>query len=173
MIELALVMVIMGIVATLALIKYSKDIAHNDLEKTANNVYIQLRSLRSDAFKWDEMAITKFYKDSIATWVDTNESSSCDNSDIRKVTRFGGSVAIGLPENPPVSGAYGENLTSSGKTGAWADSLTVLPDSRGEYSHGAIYLYNKKLPKFTYCIGITTSMQSLEFYKWDGTWRKQ
>jgi prepilin-type N-terminal cleavage/methylation domain-containing protein len=172
-IEIALVMVILGVFAAHALFKYQKTIAFNELEKSANRAYLDLRALRAQAFKWDTLVITKFYSDSFATWIDTNGSASCDQNDIRTVTRFPASVGIGLPADPPTRGPYGQSLSSStGTRGDWADSLTVFADSRGEYCHGEVYLYSKKIPKTTYCIGITHAMQSIEFYRWDGSWRK-
>ncbi len=63
-IEIALVITILGVFAAHALIKYQKTIAFNELEKSANRAYLDLRALRAQAFKWDTLVITKFYSDS-------------------------------------------------------------------------------------------------------------
>jgi prepilin-type N-terminal cleavage/methylation domain-containing protein len=172
-IEISMVMVILGIMAAFTLVKYRSTVVHNELEKTANNIYVELRAIRATVFKWDTQVIVKFYQDSICSWVDTNGNARCDNNDIHKVIKFPVSVAIGRPVSPPTKGPYNTTIPSSGLTGDWADSLKVLADTRGDYSHGTACIYSRKLSKITYCIGIDTAMQSLEFYKWiDNSWKK-
>jgi prepilin-type N-terminal cleavage/methylation domain-containing protein len=172
-VEVSLVMVILGIMAALTIVKYGSTMRNNELEKAANTVYMELRSARALAFKWDTPTFIKFYPDSITSWVDTNNNSKCDNHDIYKVIKLPALIRVGQPSKPPITGPFKDNITTSGKTGKWVDSLIIRPNSQEIYSTGAVYLYSKKIPTVTYCIGDSSGMQTLYFFKWtSNSWKK-
>lgn len=171
-IEIALVMVTLGIMAALTLVKYQKTVAFNELQKTANNVYADMHALRSQALKWDALVITKFAAAKIENWIDTAGSNKVDAACIYSKISLPANIAIGLPASPPVNGPYGGTIPASGLRGKWVDSLITLPDSKSDTCYGELYLYSKKVSKITYCIGKSPSAQSVELYKWDGVWQK-
>ena len=166
LIEISLVMVILGIMAALALAKYSRVVAANDLEKAANNVYLEIRSMRPLSFKYDGTARARFntVASQCTLWVDTSGEDSLWYKQVT-LLQLPASVKMGTPLTTPSSWKF------FSPNNAWKDSLRVVSDSRGEYDHGAIYLFTPKLPKIMYCVGIAAAMQSVELHKWDGkTW---
>jgi prepilin-type N-terminal cleavage/methylation domain-containing protein len=84
LLEIAMVTAIFGIMAAIAIIKYQKITATTELDKTANNLYSELRSARSLSFKWDAPVIIKFYAQQCSIYVDTNNNGR-DPSDILNV----------------------------------------------------------------------------------------
>ncbi|MBN1575669.1 MAG: type II secretion system protein [Chitinispirillaceae bacterium] len=179
LLEMAIVVAIFGIMAALAVVKYNDAVANSELDKAANDLYLELRSLRSLSFKYDSWVMANFTESQCNIYVDTNENKTQDAEDIRKVHNIPSPVTIGLSSDPPTSWPYGDDWDdgdppTNGKAENWKTELTVEPDSRGEYCHGGIYLKSPRLSKITYCIGITTEMQSLELFKWNGTsWQKR
>lgn len=162
--EIAMVMVILGIMSSMALVKYRKTVATNDLEKAANVLYLELRTLRSLSFKYDAGAKARFNNvaSQCTIWVDTSGNATDRKYKLVRIHKLPTSVKIGHPATPPGKWKFYPPAN------AWKDSVSVEPDSRGEYNNGAIYLFDPNLPKTIYCIGITTSMQSIELHKWDG-----
>jgi prepilin-type N-terminal cleavage/methylation domain-containing protein len=167
LIELALVMVILGTISAFTLIKYQKTVAANQIEKAANSLYQELRAARSLAFRWDSQVIIKFTpQHSLCTiCIDTN-SNGVDQTDICSVHRLPPRVSIGNPLTEGIPSLF-NYAPVNGLAHHWKDSLTIDPDSRGNYSHGAVYLVTDRLPKTAYCIGIPHGVQSLYFCKWE------
>jgi hypothetical protein len=169
--EVALVTVILALMSGFAYVKYNNTVNSDSLEKAANKLYMEIRGLRPSAFKYDSWIIVKFIDSTkCGIWIDTNSNLKSDAADIYRLHTLLAPATIGVATGGPTSG-WPENMTpnSSGKAGTWKDSLTIEPDSRGEYSHGAVYLKNRRLPKITYYVGISDSMQSIQLKKWDGT----
>jgi prepilin-type N-terminal cleavage/methylation domain-containing protein len=166
--EVSMVTVILGVLAAFTIIKYQKTIAANNLEKAANSLYQELRGLRPLAFKYDAFAKARFNTTAMqcTVWVDTSDNAIPKKYRRVSIFRLPPQVKIGTPSTAPSSWKF---YAPAALSNTWKDSLTVEPDSRGEYSHGAVYLYSEKIPQFVYCIGIATSMQSIELHKWNGT----
>lgn len=178
-IEISIVMVILGIMAAYAVVKYQDTFARSELEKAANNLYLELRGTRAIAFKYDAMAMVKFIPSASASakcslYVDKDGDGTREAADGEciKVIKLTPPVFIGVCSTPPSSylnADYTPNI--SGLAGTWKTLLTVDgTNSTGAFNLGAVYLKSSKLPKITYCIGITTDMQSIKLYKWDKTW---
>lgn len=167
LIEIAMVTAIIGIMAAFAIIKYQKIVANTELEKTANNLFTELRCARALCFKWDSPVIIKFYAQQCSIYVDTNNNGR-DPSDIRKVFSISTPVSIGLTANQPSKWPDSTWIPTGGLADTWQTTLTITPNSTGGYSNGCLYLKNSRLQKVMYCIGITSSMQILKFYKWVG-----
>jgi prepilin-type N-terminal cleavage/methylation domain-containing protein len=175
LLEIAMVTTILGIMAALSVVKYQSTVAHSALDKTANNLYLEIRNMRALAYKYDSWVYGKFSADRCSIYVDTNGNTARDATDIRKVFLIPSPVTIGLPATEPTVWPYpGWTRPTNGMTLNWATQLTVEADSRGDYCHGGIYLKSSRIPKVSYFIGIDTSLQSIELYKWEGTsWQKR
>jgi len=175
LLEVVIVTVILGIIAAFAVIKYQKYVAYNELEKEANNLYAELRTMRSVCFKYDGLVRATFNTTAMqcTTRVDTSQDGTLK---YRLVT-------VHKIQAPVVIGRIDDNLTepytdgwwmdfkptiTSGVQGEWKDSIKVVPGTRGEYSLGGIYLYNPRLKEIYYFIGINSGMESIELKKWTG-----
>ncbi len=167
LIEVSLTMVILGIIAALTLFKYQKTAAHTELEQAAHSLYSELRAARPLAFKWEAPVIVKFNSSGCTVCVDTN-SNGTDANDICHTHTNPPRVVIRNPLSGTVPSLFGFT-PQQGLADRWKDSLLVTPDSRGDYSHGTVYLTTERLPNIVYCIGIKTSMQSVILCKWGGT----
>ncbi|MGE5670436.1 MAG: Tfp pilus assembly protein FimT/FimU [Fibrobacterota bacterium] len=176
LLEVAIITVILGIIAAFTIVKYQKFVANNELEKEANNLYAELRSMRSVSFKYDGLARAKFNTTSMqcTTWVDTSSDGTFKYRQVA-VYQIKAPVAIGHIDNtltqPYADGWWIDASPSiqNGVQGDWKDSVIVIPDSRGRYSQGGIYLYNPRLKDSYYFIGINSGMESIELKKWTGT----
>lgn len=162
--EIALVMVILGIMSSMTLIKYRKTVAANDLEKASNGLYLELRSMRPLSFKFDAGVKARFntVAAQCTVWVDTSGSETVKEYKRVSIYKLPASVKMGMPVPAPVQWKFYP------PSNIWKDSVYVEPGAGGDYNRGAIYLFDPNLPKIIYCIGITTSMQSVELHKWDG-----
>jgi prepilin-type N-terminal cleavage/methylation domain-containing protein len=174
-IEICIVMLILGIMAAFAIPRYQKAVASSELEKAANNLYQELRATRALAFRYDTLVMVKFSSTSLCSiYVDKDADGTRDagEGECMKVHKIDPPVSIGVCSTVPSSYLCADYTpNTSGLAGTWKTLLTVDgDDSRGEFSHGAVYLNTSQLPKVTYCIGITEDMQSIKLYKWDGTW---
>jgi prepilin-type N-terminal cleavage/methylation domain-containing protein len=175
LLEVALVTVVLGIIAAFAIIKYQKYVASDELEKEANSLYSELRGIRSLAFKYDGLVKVKFNATAMqcTTWVDTSQDGTFK---YKKVTVYNikAPVVIGHTDNnldePYTDGWWADSnpLIVNGVQGEWKDSITVIPNSRGEYCRGGIYLYSPRLKDTYYFIGINSGTESIELKKWTG-----
>jgi prepilin-type N-terminal cleavage/methylation domain-containing protein len=178
LIEVSFVTVILGIFAAFSLINYQKSMAHNELEKAANNLYTELRGLRPLSFKYDGLVRAKFYTTTMqcSIWVDTSTLAGTRKYRFVTAHQIPAPIAIGRIDanlSQPYTDGWWTSFTpypsiASGVQGEWKDSIKVVPDSRGEYSQGGVYLYNPRLKKDYYFIGINSGMQSIELKKWIG-----
>jgi prepilin-type N-terminal cleavage/methylation domain-containing protein len=179
-IEMIIVVIIMGIVAALAAVKYQKTMAANDLEKAANNLYIELRGLRPLMFKYDDTIVVLFSPIATPPQFTTSVWASDDPAPAFKTIstyKLASPIKIGIPPtNPPSQQPYTDawwtanaGAIVNGLQGEWKTRLYVNPNSRAQYAQGGVYLYNPRLEKTTYFVGITGSMQSIELKKWTGT----
>jgi prepilin-type N-terminal cleavage/methylation domain-containing protein len=174
LLEVSVVMVVLGILSVFTFFQYKKTMAHNQLEKAANNLYSELRSMRSLSFKYDSHVKAKFNTSLMqcTIWVDTSEDGS---SKYRRtsVYQIPSPVVIGRPD-ADLSQPYTDGWWSyynpypsivNGVQGEWKDSIKIDHDSPGEYNQGGIYLYNPLLEKTYYFIGINSGMQFIELKK--------
>jgi len=170
LLEVALVTVILGIVAGLTFLKFMNTTAQDQLQKAANNLYIEIRGLRPLCFKYDEAVMVTFDDNNskLEIYIDQNDDEKIQAAELYKEYVLPSPVIIGSCETDPDTWVYGEK-PKKGLTNEWQDMLTVLPDARGEYAHGGVYINVPSLKTVTYFIGITTSMQSIELFKWTGS----
>lgn len=174
LLEVALVTVILGIIGGFTLLKFLNTNNSEHLQKAANNLYLELRGLRPLCFRYDEtvMVIFDASNNKLNIYIDQNDDETIQETELHTVFELPSPVEIGVCETAPDSWVY-DQAPTNGLAENWIDTLIVVADSRGEYSHGGVYLNVPGLKKITYFIGITTSMQSLELYKWTGsTWVK-
>lgn len=174
LLEVALVVVILGLIGGLTLHKFTTTTSHERLQKAANSLYIELRGLRSLCFRYDETVMVVFSTsgNKLNIYIDRNEDQAIQENEFHRLYELPSPVAIGVSESAPSDWVYNEAPTN-GLTEDWKDTLLVRPDSRGEYSHGGVYLNVPGLKKITYFIGITASMELIELYKWTGaSWIK-
>lgn len=176
LLEVAVITLIIGLTAAFTIIKYQKFVANNALEKEANNLYAELRGMRSLSFKYDGQVRAKFNATAKQCTVSVDTSRD-GNFKYQQVTvyQIKAPVAIGRIDanlaQPYTDGWWNTTNPSvqNGVQGEWKDSLMVIPDSRGRYSLGGIYLYNPRLNDSYYFIGINSGMESIELKKWTGT----
>jgi len=176
LLEVAIITVILGIIAAFTIVKYQKFVANNELEKEANNLYTELRSMRSVSFKYDGLVRAKFNTTAMqcTVWVDTSQDG---NFKYRQLTvyQIKAPVVINRIDNnlaQPYTDGWWMDANppiQNGVQGEWKDSIKVIPDSRGRYSLGGIYLYNPRLDDSYYFIGINSGMESIELKKYTGT----
>lgn len=183
-IEVVIVMIVMGIAAALAAVKYQKTMAANELEKAANSLYMELRGLRPLCFKYDDTVKVIFNPTatppSLTTWIyDSSDPTPAYKE--KSTYKISSPVKIGLPSTDGPNGAQpftdswwsaNKGTIVNGLQIEWKTALKVVPDSRGEYDHGGVYLYNPRLKGTTYFIGISSAIQSIQLLKWDGSWRQ-
>jgi prepilin-type N-terminal cleavage/methylation domain-containing protein len=180
LLEMAIVLVIFGIMAAWSINKFRNTVAHNELEKTANNLYQELRAARALAFKYDTLVFAKFVPSATSTsvcsiYVDKDGDGTRDaaEGECVKVFTIPQPVSIGALSAAKSDAVSDYTLDNNGLGGTWATLLEIDgADVRGEYSHGAVGLKTSRLTNEMYRICITTSMQSIELWKWSGTWRK-
>ena len=180
--EITFTILLLGILSAVTLIKFSDNLVHQELDRTANNLYLELRGLRSLSFKHDALVVARFTGGSTSQceiYVDKNDNEVKDDGEVEQLITLPQNISFGLCEEAPDALPYpsdGEEDWSppgGGLALEWKDSLAVVPDVRGAYSRGGVCLYSPKIKKVTYFIGITDSLQSVEFYKWeDASWRK-
>jgi prepilin-type N-terminal cleavage/methylation domain-containing protein len=178
LLEIALVTVILGLLAGVSIMKYLHVRANELLQKTANNLYIEIRSLRPLCFRFDERVMLTFNTSTnqCKIYVDENDDDTVQESELHHVFDVAAPVEIGVcdetPADHPFQGSpFPDYTPTNGLAVQWKNTgmVTVDPDSRGNYSHGAVYLYVPSLKKICYFIGITTKMQSIELWKWNGS----
>jgi prepilin-type N-terminal cleavage/methylation domain-containing protein len=177
LLEVMTVTVILGLMAAFTVIKYQKSVAHNELEKAANNLYSELRNLRPLSFKHDGQVKVKFNTTAMqcTVWVDTSDNGILKYQRVL-IHKIPSSIAIGRIDADlaqPYTNGWWASINPypsivNGVQGQWKDSIQVKPNSRGEYSQGGVYLYNPRLKKTYYFIGINSDMQSIELKKWIG-----
>ncbi|MBN1602836.1 MAG: prepilin-type N-terminal cleavage/methylation domain-containing protein [Chitinispirillaceae bacterium] len=177
LIEVSMIMVILGILSLITFFQYKKSMAHNQLEKAANNLYCELRSMKSLSFKYDGQVKATFNTSLMqcSIWVDTSQGGSFKYQSIM-VYQIPSPIVIGRPDadlaQPYTDGwwTYHNPYPSivNGVQGEWKDSIKIVPDSLGEYNHGGIYLHNPQLEKTYYFIGINSGMQFIELKKCTG-----
>jgi prepilin-type N-terminal cleavage/methylation domain-containing protein len=175
LLEVVIVIVIFGIMATFAIIKYQNYVAYNVLEKEVNNLYTELRGMRSLSFKYDGLVRAKFNTTAMqcTTWVDTSQDGTFKYQQVA-VYKIQAPVVIGrIDENleQPYTDGWWTSINPAivnGVQGEWKDSLKVVPGTRGAYCLGGLYLYNPRLKDTYYFIGINSGMESIELKKWTG-----
>ena len=182
-IEITVTVLIIGILSAVTVMKFSDNLVHQELDQTANTLYLELRGLRSLAFKHDSRVVAKFSGESTShceIYVDKNDNEVKDDGEVVQRITLPQTVLFGLseqaPDAMPYPSAENENWSppENGFALDWEDSLVVAPDSRGAYTLGGVCLYSPKIASVTYFIGIAGSMESMEIYKWEGTsWRKR
>ncbi len=176
LLEVAIVTAILGITAAFSIVKYESIVAGNELEKEANNLYIELRSMRSLCFKYDGLVRVKFNTTAMQCTVSVDTSQD-ENLKYQHLTvyQIKAPVVIGRIDNnlaEPYDDGWWKDANPvivNGVQGEWMDSIKVVPNSRGEYCRGGIYLYNPRLKDNYYFIGINSGIESIELKKWIGT----
>ena len=186
LLEVAIVTLILVIMAGFAVVKYQKTAAQNQLEKAANNLYIEMRGLRALAYRYDGRVQARFNPAAAqcTIWVDTSDDESLKMMRIR-IYQIPPPVIIG---RSPTGGTYSspyssdpnyldwrtphENCTySNGTEGSWRydERLDVFRTADAQYEGGGVYLHNPHLKRTTYFIGIAWQRsQSVELKKWNG-----
>ncbi len=177
--EMVMVMAIMGIMLTIAFVKYNRTVAANELERAVNGLYMELRGLRALAFKYDDTVKVTFNPTADPPQIKTEVWASMDQPPAYKTVstyKIEQPVKMGVPSGVTLSQPYNDAWWNAkageivnGLQGDWKTALKVVPDSRGEYAHGGVYLYNPRLGNTVYFIGISMSMQSIELKKWKGS----
>lgn len=172
-----MIMVILGILSLTTFFQYQKSMAHNQLEKAANNLYSELRSMKSLSFKYDGQVKAKFNTSLMqcTIWVDTSDDGSFKYRNIM-VHQIPSPIVISRPDEDlaqPYTDGWWTYYTPypsivKGVQGEWKDSVKIVPDSLGEYNKGGIYLHNPRLEKTYYFIGINSDMQFIELKKCTG-----
>lgn len=169
LLEVAMVMVILGIMATFAIIKYQKTVIANELEKTANNLLSELSACRTLALKNDTRVLVKFSSIACTLFIDTNDNSIADSSEKYKVYVLTPStISFGIATNGPSVGPSDVDFSTSGIAGNWNNYMIVESNAAGTFNSGAVYISSSRLEKYTYCIGKSTTSQFLKLYKWGG-----
>ena len=185
--EMVLVMVIMGIMAALTFVKYQKTVAANELDRAANNLYMELRSLRSLGLRYDAKVRARFnpVAEQCTVWVDTMavpvdgvwELKLIRIHQIPPPIKIGRSPSGGTYTDPYADVpnwcyphqtlGYYKGCIGSWRCDGWLDVYNSVSD---QYEGGGVYLYNPRLDKTTYFIGIAWQhSQSIEIKKWNGT----
>jgi prepilin-type N-terminal cleavage/methylation domain-containing protein len=172
-VEMATVILILGIIAAIAYSSYQKTVAQNQLQKATSNLYTELCSLRPIAQKYDAKVMVRFLTASsqCSIYVDTSNNSATEPAEGLRVHKISSPVSIGIPSSGGPSAGPGDIMfDATGISDTWKTSvMTVNNDALGSISSGAIYLKTTRLPKITYCIGISATMHSLKIYKWEGS----
>ncbi|MBN1759432.1 MAG: prepilin-type N-terminal cleavage/methylation domain-containing protein [Chitinispirillaceae bacterium] len=188
LLEVAMVMAILGIMAAFTIIKYNKTVANSELENAANNLHSELRGLRSLGFKYDARVRARFNPEAAqcTIWVDTSDDESLELKliriyQIRPPVKIGRSPSEGTYPSPyPGDPNYPDWRTpceddceySNGTEGSWRHDkyLDVFHTTEGQYGGGGVYLYHPRLNTTTYFIGIAWQRsQSIDIKKWNGT----
>jgi prepilin-type N-terminal cleavage/methylation domain-containing protein len=164
MIEMIIVIAIISILCGMAVVQYQKMTNSFKLDSAANSTFRDLRSVRPLAMKFDLAGKVTFKNRSYI---------------INKFTRndtivLPAYIGFALTASGPSKDPFGVTVTAdSGAKGSWKDSLVVKRDAIGTYNSGCVILSSSKLPKTFYYIGVSSTMQELQMYKWNGTsWGK-
>jgi prepilin-type N-terminal cleavage/methylation domain-containing protein len=175
LLEASAVMGIVGIMATVTVKSSQKIVAQTELQATTMNLLSELKATRPVALKNDAQVMVKFIAAQCSIYVDQNGNGARDAGELVTVYKIPPQASLGIASNGPSSApATGIDYDASGIAGNWkTGSMTVSNDARGSINSGAIYLRESRLPQVTYCIGISSSMRSLQLYKWErSSWIK-
>lgn len=168
--EAVIVMTLLGILSALTVVKYQKVVAHNELQRATMNLYMELRTTRPLALKYDAKVIIKFIPAQCSIYVDTNGNGVREPAELFKVHKIPSPVSIGIATSGPAAAPVGIDWDVSGIAGSWSSPVMIINNNAlGSISSGAIYLKTTRLSKVTYCIGISSTMQSLKLFKWEGS----
>jgi len=184
-IEVVIVVVIVGILAGVSFVKFQKTVAANDLNKEANNLYLELRGLRAITYKFDDSVKVLFNPTATppqCTIKVFNSEASPPAYQTLKIYKINPPIKLGVPSGyntsvkPYTDGWWitnpGPGSIVNGVHGEWKTKLYVNPNSRAQYAQGGVYLCHPRLTTTTYFIGINNAMQTIELKKWNGgsTW---
>jgi prepilin-type N-terminal cleavage/methylation domain-containing protein len=175
LIEAAVVMAVVGIMATVTVKSSKKVLAQSELQAATMNLLAQLKSTRSVALKYDANVMVKFIADRCSIFVDTVSNGSREVKELVKVYKLPSQISIGRAASGPTAAPTASMAyDADGIAGVWkASVMTVSNNAVGTIDTGVIYLKSSKLPKITYCIGNTSARRSLQIYKYGGaTWKK-
>jgi prepilin-type N-terminal cleavage/methylation domain-containing protein len=168
--ETLIVIVVLGILTAKTLFIIKSNVAQTTLEKAANSLYTDLQCLHSVCLKNDEMVMVDFRNSSeqYNIYVDENNDSTIQESELYKTRKLPSSVSFGICEEAPSPWMFNYE-PQDGLADNWKSVLFVAPDSRRQYSFGGVYLTIPNLPEITFFIGIKAGMQSIKLFKWKGS----
>jgi|WetSurMetagenome_2_1015567.scaffolds.fasta_scaffold315918_2 prepilin-type N-terminal cleavage/methylation domain-containing protein len=165
LLEAVVVILILGILASLGVTQFNKSVEHNKLQKATTDLYLQLRTMKSLTMKYDNMVFVSLSNEQCSVFVDTNRSGTKDAFELSQVISFPPSITVGVAlEGPNGSPGMAIPFNGDGIAGSW-NPITI---NKGVTSTGAVYLHSSRLKKVTYCIGISSSMPAIKIYKWNG-----
>lgn len=168
--EIIIVIVILGILASFAVIKYEKAVKFSQVEKEAWNVMQFLSTAKPLAMKNDSRSKVVFGSSVCSLFVDTSSSLTGSWKYISRHA-LSSPVIFGLPSSPPATAPLGTSLpTGSHHAGAnWDSCMAVSRNAMGTINSGSVYLSSSRLPAVTYCVRAISSVQSLKMLKWNGS----
>jgi prepilin-type N-terminal cleavage/methylation domain-containing protein len=174
LLEIAIVVVILGILGAFATIRLQKYIASDQLRSEAWNLYMELRGARTLALKNDCNILVKFItspSSQCSIYVDINGNGR-EAGELFKVYKISSPVCIGISttdsKRPTTAPNTNIVFNASGIVGNWNTTVMTIDNSLGTITSGAIYLRSTRIPNITYCIGIWDAQRSLKIYKWGG-----
>ena len=166
--EIVLAIFVVGLLAVLAVTKFNKTMAQNQLEKTSWNLMKELAGIRPIVLKNDRPVLVEFSNTQCNIYVDEDEDDSPEDEELLTVIQIPSPIVVGISDGLQ-SGPTGMPFSFSGIGGDWNTLMVVDNDAIGTINNGSIYLKATKLNNITYCIGITSTMQTLKIYKWEGS----
>jgi type II secretory pathway pseudopilin PulG len=151
-----MVTVILGIMAALAVIKYQKAIANNELEKTSNCIYSEIRGVRAISSKWDAKTVIKFSAKACSIYVDTSWDGILQPNELIRVLNIPKPISIGVPSNGPTKSPNDSILWSTtGICDLWGpQGMVINADPTGSINKGAICLKSDRISDVAYCIAL-------------------
>ena len=163
-IEIMMVIILSGILATLGVVHYRKMVLLAELEKYAWSVQKNITGLRPVSMKYDKPLKILF----------KNNSYIIDTYKKLDTIRLPEKIGFASAEEGPSGIPSGDAISSdSGGAGLWKDSLVVSRDAIGSINNGYVLVSAAGLKGITYYIGVKDSLREVEFFKWTGSqWLK-
>jgi prepilin-type N-terminal cleavage/methylation domain-containing protein len=170
-IELLVVLVLTSVISLYAVTSFNKTIAKNELQKYTQELLKQLSACRPLAMKNDCKVFVTFSSALCSIYLDKDNDGVMQQSERYLSWSIPAPVSVGLPSvSPPGSAPPNATLPLAGKvaSGAWATAFVVDDDAMGTMNTGSVYLFSSRQPNVAYCITISTLIQNIKLYLWNG-----
>lgn len=171
LVQIAMALVVLGILAGLAVSKWSQFSRKQALVAEGKNLLAFMQEGRSYGAKKSLQIGIHFDPSQHTCWLftDGNRNASMDAGEGIRSLKFSQGITFGLAQSGPSSGPQGVAAPASGIGGNWVQGWIAATDLSVSPSVGAVYLHHSALPVFTLCLNGTAVSQKVALNLWNGS----
>jgi prepilin-type N-terminal cleavage/methylation domain-containing protein len=176
MVETIAVVVITGIIATMAVTKLSGMARMRKLDGEARLLLGEINRTHARVLKKDLACLIKFTPASriYQVYEDVNANGVADAAELVISDTLGSGVVFGPAVSGPTVGPNATGSPAAKVEGAWAASMLLDRDRAATINTGSVYLSVTNVKAKTYCIRMSAGNRNLEIWRWDGSaWTAQ